>query len=150
MKPVSKTAIHVDRDQQILSRIGQIEHRVDSIDQTQAFSLRADHDKHFAVVEKIFNKSKRRAQIYLAADGTRSVEEIAKHLGVKRPNVSRELAILHYEGMLEKAYSIGNRDIWKRKAIDRTLRISRSLMEEFGLGVDGTPTGAAKKRKKGK
>ena len=35
-----------ERDQQILNRLSRIEHRVDSIDQTSAFAMRAEADKH--------------------------------------------------------------------------------------------------------
>jgi len=62
-----------DRDQQILSRLAHIEQKVDSIDETNAFALRADAIKHKGTVKLIFKHGKRRAQIYLAADGTRGV-----------------------------------------------------------------------------
>jgi len=127
----------LDRDQQLLNRISRIEHRVDSIDQTQAFALRADAQKHGAVVEEIFGKGMRRAQIYLAADGMRSVEEIAEHLEMKRQNVGPELKALHEEGMLEIVDTIGNRDIWGKKPIDRTLRITPFVRGRFGLTADG-------------
>lgn len=133
----TKNPVHVDRDQQILSRISKIEHRVDSIDQTQAFALRAEAPKHFATVKEIFRKGKRRAQIYMAADGTRGVEEIANHLKMKRQNVGPELKVLREEGMLEIADTAGGRDIWGKKPIDRTLRISKFLRDEYNLMQDG-------------
>jgi hypothetical protein len=139
-----RPSIDVDRDQQILSRLGKIEHRVDSIDQTQAFALRADPEKHFAVVKQIFKNGKRRAQIYLAADGARGVEEIAKHLGMQRQNVGRELKILGSEGMLEIKDTAGGRDIWGRKQIDHSLGINRFLQNEYSLGPDGRPAAAKK------
>jgi hypothetical protein len=43
----------LDRDQQILDRLAKIEHKVDSIEQTNAFALRADADRHFAEVKKL-------------------------------------------------------------------------------------------------
>ena len=137
-----------DRDQQILSRLAKIEHKVDSIDQTSAFALRADEAKHLASVEKIFRTSKRRAQVYLAANGSRSVEEIAKHLGMKPPHVSRDLTTLGSEGLLGLADSVGHRSIWSKKALDHTVRISRYLQKKFDLAADGTP--AAKKKKTNK
>ncbi len=90
-----------DRDQQILSRLAHIEHKVDSIDETNAFALRAEADKHKETVKKIFRHGKRRAQVYLAADGSRGVDEVAKHLGMKHQNVSPQLRILKEEGLLE-------------------------------------------------
>jgi hypothetical protein len=74
-----------DRYQLILSRLAHIEHKVDSIDETNAFALRADAKRHFEEVKKIFKSSSRRAQIYLAANGSRGVQEIAEHLKMKGP-----------------------------------------------------------------
>ena len=56
-----------DRDQQILRRLSNIEHKVDSLDQTTAFALRADAKRHFQTAKEIF-RGKRRAQVYLAAN----------------------------------------------------------------------------------
>lgn len=127
-----------DRDQQILSRLSKIQHRVDSIEQTTAFVLRADKDKHENSLREIFKNGKRRAQVYLAADGARSVQEIAEHLGMKRPNVSRDLGLLAQEGLLEISNTAGGRDYWSKKPIDHTIRITRFLCKEFSLNKDGT------------
>lgn len=133
------SAENKDRDQQILNRLARIEHRVDSIDQTNAFALRADAQKHMDSVKKIFGSSKRRAQVYLATNGERGVQEIAAHLGMQRQNVGRELKELADEGILELVDIIDGRDIWSKKVIDRTLRISRFLQDEFQLNSDGNP-----------
>src|SRR5713101_7025550 len=117
-----KRAKAEDRDQQIMSRLAHIEHKVDSIDETNAFALRAEADKHKETVKKIFRRGKRRAQVYLAADGSRGVVEIAKHLGMKTPNVSPQLRILKDEGLLELVDAPGRQDFWARTSIDRTLR----------------------------
>lgn len=127
----------LDRDQQILSRLSRIEHKVDSMEQTNAFALRAEADKHFDTVREIFGRSKRRAQVYLAADGSRSVQEIADHLGMTQPAVSRELANLQQEGLTEIIDSDGGSNIWSKKAVDRSLRISRFLQKEFSLTSAG-------------
>jgi DNA-binding transcriptional ArsR family regulator len=137
-----------DRDQQILSRLAHIEHKVDSIDETNAFALRADADKHHETVKKIFRRGRRRAQIYLAADGTRGVVEIADHLKMKCPNVSPQLRILKEEGLLELVDTSGRRDIWAKKAIDRTLRISKYLCAEYNLKPDGRANRIAKKKQR--
>ena len=134
--------------QQILHRLAHIEHKVDSIDETNAFALRAEAEKHQETVRKIFGKSKRRAQIYLAADGTRGVVEIAQHLGVKQPNVSPDLRILKEEGLLEIVDASGRQDFWAKKTIDKTLRISKYLCEQYDLKPDGRPNAAPKKKKR--
>ncbi len=140
----NKSSINLDRDQQILNRLSKIEHKVDSIDQTQAFALRAEAEKHFTVVKQIFKNGKRRAQIYLAANGSRGVEEIAKHLGMQRQNVGPELKILGSEGMLEIKDTAGGRDIWGKKQIDHSLRINQFLQKEYCLGPDGRSAVAKK------
>jgi DNA-binding transcriptional ArsR family regulator len=134
--------------QQILHRLGHIEHKVDSIDETNAFALRAEAKKHQETVSEIFGKSKRRAQIYLAADGTRGVVEIAQHLGMKQPNVSPDLRILKEEGLLEIVDATGRQDFWAKKTIDRTLRISKYLCEQYNLKPDGHPNAAPRKKKR--
>ena len=127
----------LDRDQQILARLAKIEHKVDSIEQTNAFALRAEAERHFAEVKKIFGNSVRRAQVYLAADGSRSVQEIGQHLSMQRQNVGPDLKHLGDEGLLELVDSQSNRDIWAKKPVDRTLRITPFLCTEFELQKDG-------------
>ena len=134
--------------QQILSRLAHIEHKVESIDETNAFALRAEEDEHQKTVKKIFKRGKRRAQVYLAADGTRGVIEIAKHLGMKQPNVSPQLKALKYEGLLEVVDVPGRQDFWAKKTIDRTLRISQYLCMEYSLKPDGRSNGPRKRKKK--
>jgi DNA-binding MarR family transcriptional regulator len=138
----------LDRDQQILNRLARIEHRVDSIDQTSAFALRAEAEKHFNSVMQIFRNSKRLAQVYLAADGTRGVKEIAKHLGMQRQNVGPALKELGREGLLELIDSQGGKDIWSKKALDRTLRVSKHIQKVFSLMSDGKVSAKAKKQTK--
>ena len=128
-----------DRDQQIMRRLANIEHKVDSLDQTTAFALRADSKRHFEEVKKVFGKSLRRVQVYLAANGQRAVQEIASLLKMKVPNVSRELDALGREGLLEIIEKEGGRTYWGKKPIDRTIRISKLLMEEYSLTKDGLP-----------
>jgi DNA-binding transcriptional ArsR family regulator len=125
--------------QQILNRLANIEHKVDSIDETNAFALRAHAGEHQKSVKEIFKRSKRKAQVYLAADGSRGVAEIAKHLGMKQPNVTRELKFLKEEGLLELIEASGRQDFWGKKPIDRTLRIGKYLCAEYKLRLDGLP-----------
>jgi hypothetical protein len=138
-------------NQQILSRLALIEHKVDSLEQTTAFALRADAAKHQGTAKAIFKKSARRAQVYLAANGLRGVQEIADHLRMQRQNITPELNVLQEEGLLEIVGSSGGKDLWGKKPIDRTLRITKFLCEEFGLAKDGNidnPKNSKNKRKR--
>ncbi len=139
----------VDSDHQILSRLYKIEHTFDSIEHTIAFALRAEQEKHFGTVKSIFKNSKRKAQVYLAADGSRGVGEIADFLGMKRQNVGSELKLLADEGLLELIDNSGGRDIWGKKPLDRSLRISHFLTSEFQLDRSGKPKEASSKKRQG-
>jgi predicted transcriptional regulator len=129
-----------DRDQQILRRLANIEHKIDSIEQTTAFTLRAEADRHFETVKLIFGNKKRCVQVYLAANGARSVNKIAELLDMQPPNVSRELKYLQKEGLLEISEHIGGENYWNKKPIDQTIRISYHLQSKFKLNKDGLPS----------
>jgi DNA-binding transcriptional ArsR family regulator len=126
-----------DRNQVLLSRIAKIQHKVDSLEQTTAFSLRANSVRHLEEVGKIFGRSGRRARVYLAANGARSVQEIAQHLKVPRPNVSFELQRLAYEGLLEVVDTKGSSTVYAKTALARTLRIPGFVCKQFSLELDG-------------
>jgi DNA-binding transcriptional ArsR family regulator len=134
-----KSSNSSDRDHQILNRLANLQHKVDSIEQTTAFALRADADRHIESVRKVFGTGARRAQVYLAADGSRSVADIASHLGMKPQNVSDALKDLTNEGLLEIAETDGGTKYYGKTPLDRTIRISRFLCEEFKLAADGKP-----------
>lgn len=136
----------LDRDQQILNRLARIEHKVDSLEQTTAFALRADEERHFESVKKIFKRSERKAQVYLAANGERSVNEIATHLGIPYQNVSRVLAALQSEGLVEVFEADGGATYWGKTPLDKTLRITVFLMSDYSLGPDGLKKKAGKKK----
>jgi DNA-binding transcriptional ArsR family regulator len=138
-----------DLGQQILSRLGRIEHKVDSLDQTTAFALRADEDRHFETVLKIFKNSRRRVQVYLAVNGVRGVQEIAQHLKMQRQNVGPDLRLLTDEGLIEIRDTQGGKDIYVKKALDKSLRVSKSLQAKFNLGPSGLDLASGKSRKKG-
>jgi DNA-binding transcriptional ArsR family regulator len=133
-----------DRDQQILRRLANIEHKVDSLDQTTAFALRAEAERHFETVKQIFKKSKRRVQVYLSANGERSVQDISNLLTMRQPNVSNELRILQEEGLLEILEIESGKTFYCKKPIDKTIRISTLLQREYDLDENGLPITTSK------
>ena len=145
---VRPSADDLDRDQQILNRLARIEHKVDSLEQTTAFALRAESEKHFNSVKKIFGRSMRKAQVYLAVDGRKGVQELANHLHMKRQNVGPELRYLAAEGLIEIIDTHAGKDIWGKKPVDRTLRITKFLEQEFNLEHDGLQMKARKGKRK--
>jgi hypothetical protein len=131
-----------------VNRLAEIDHKVDSMGQTHAFALRADSERMKDVVSNIFKSAKRKAQVYLAADGRRSVNEIAAHVGIPRQNVGRILSALRDADMLGW-YSESGRDIWHKLPIDKTIGITRILTDQYGLDRDGAPAQERRKKKRG-
>ncbi len=143
-------AASTDRDQVILNRLSKIQHKIDSLEQTTAFSLRADSNKHLGEVKKIFGRSVRRAGVYLAADGDRGVQEIASHLGIHQPNVSAEVRKLVDEGLLEIIDGTNNNTTYAKTPLYRTLRIPQFLTKEFDVEKDGRLASRRKSKTRGR
>ena len=58
---------------------------------------------------------------------------------MKRQNVGSDLKILTEEGLVEIIDTQGGRDVYAKKPLDKTLRVSKFLQEEFNLGPTGLP-----------
>ena len=74
-------------------------------------------------------------------------QEIAAHLKMQRQNVTPELKVLNSEGLLEIVGDAGGKDLWGKKPIDKTLRITKFLCTEYNLDADGRRRKPLKKRK---
>lgn len=124
-------------NEEILRRLARIEQRVQSLDESSAFAMRPQRKLYTDEIKAILGTGKRRAQLYLAADGTRTAGELATFLGLKAPNASKDLADLEKEGLLEVLFE-GSQRYYGKKPIDRTLRISAFVCAEYQLNADGT------------
>jgi len=60
------------------------------------------------------------------------------------------LKVLGDEGLLEIIDEVAGKDIWAKTAIDKSLRISKFLCEEFELDRDGQPMKGRKRKSPGK
>lgn len=128
--------------QEILRRLTNIEHQVTSIEQTAAFSARPNRETLLTAVDTIFGNRTRQAQAYLACNGIRSLSEICGHIGIKKNNATTILSDLEAEGLL--GFSVdGSIKRYHKKQIDKTIGISKHLMERFHLTADGLEKGSA-------
>lgn len=127
-----------DADAEVLRRLANIEFQITSLDESTAFAMRANRPELLEAVDGVFGSSKQRAQVYVAANGKRSVNEIAALIGAKRPNISKHLQLLVDEGLL-LPHIEGNQTLYRRKKLDQTLGIARRLREQFKLDADGRP-----------
>jgi len=117
---------------QILKDIREIKWHQESIDGSMELLIKANRDAILPEIMKFFGRSRRRAEIFLAVNGKRAVREIAEILGMKESNVSRELAKLKREGLIEiKRITSEGYYIYCKGRVNRILRISQKLKEKF-------------------
>ena len=113
--------------------IKEIRWRQESIDSSMDLLLKANKGAIIGEIGAFFGSSKRRAEVFIAVDGKHTVKEIAKTLGMKSPNVSSELTKCFEEGLIERAPDPSGEVVWKKKRIDRVLRVSQFLRKKFAL-----------------
>lgn len=131
-----------DLNAEVLRRLARIEQKVTSLDELTGFGMRPDRDRYLGEVDDIIGSSRRKAQLYVGADGLTTVGQLADRLGISvSANASRRLAELEREGLLTVDFD-GNQRIYAKKPIDRALRISEHLRRRFNLGADGAANGS--------
>ena len=64
--------------------------------------------------------------MFLEIDGEKTVDGIAKKLGMKQPNVSREIAKLIDMGLVEQK-SVGSTTIYQKTKIDKIIGLTKEL-----------------------
>ncbi|MFW9959155.1 MAG: winged helix-turn-helix domain-containing protein [Candidatus Odinarchaeota archaeon] len=72
------------------------------------------------------------AKVYLAANGSRTVNEIVELTSITRQHVSSNLVQLHQAGMLVKE-RIGKEIYYQKKNWDELIGLSASLRQKFGI-----------------
>lgn len=114
--------------------IKEIRWRQESMDGSMDLLLKANREAIITEIGNFFGNSKRRAQVYLAVDGDRSVGEITQLLNMNMPNVSADLAKCAEEGLIERIPAPSKSGfVWKKKRIDKVLHISEYLRKKFNL-----------------
>jgi len=81
-------------------------------------------------------KAINRARVFLAIDGNRTVGKIAKDLGLPISYVSQEITKLKGMSLIEVKEAGRKGFIYRKRNVDRLLRISRRLMKDFGIKKD--------------
>src|SRR5437867_1699066 len=113
--------------------IKEIKWHQEAIDASMEMLIRANKKQILTEILGFFGNSKRRAQVYLAVDGERSVAAIAGLLTMKGPNVSSELTLLKDFGLIEVKSVSGPAIVYKKRKIDRILGVGRELEQIFRL-----------------
>jgi len=119
---------------EIAKDIREIKWHQEAIDSSMELLLKANRDAILVEIMGFFGRSKRRAQVFLAVDGKRTVEDLTKLLALQKPNVSADLTRLKNEGLIEiKKITSEGYYIYKKRRVDRILGVSKKLRQKFEL-----------------
>lgn len=119
--------------EEVARDIREIKWHQEAIDNSMELLIKANRNAILAEIMSFFGRSKRRAQVFIAVDGKRTVEDITQLLNMKKPNVSSELTRLKEEGLIEIKKITKEGYIYKKRRVDKILGISRMLKNKFGI-----------------
>ncbi len=121
------------------NEIKSIRYKIESIETTQHLLLRERRPQLLAELLDLFAKSEKLSDVYSAIDGKRSQGDIVAFLnksGVKvsQPTVSRRMAVLEEEGLIEKVGASRNGGVIyaKKQVVEQVLRLSYNIRKQLG------------------
>ncbi len=123
-------------EEELFRRLENLESRVGAIEEHTVHNARLKPEDQQAFVHRVFGQSSRRAQVFLAANRKRSVNQIAAHLGMQQQNVSIELGRLQGEGLLT-VETAGSTSHWMATKVAATIGVVDILTKKFKLTKDG-------------
>lgn len=127
--------VQEDDVREIRREVERIKDRIDDIGHIQALQVRADGNAKKLVLDYFSGPGgKNRARIYLAADGTKGVTEIADELDVAAGLVTMRGQEMYERGLLGWE-SVGNTKVYHKTVVERALNLSRELELE-SVAVD--------------
>ena len=110
-----------------------IRYRIESIETTQHLLLRGQSKELMQELLELFAKDEHLEEVYLALDAPRNQAEIVEHLKatsteISQPTVSRKLARLDEEGLIQREGASASGLQWRKKTVvEKVLRLSRQL-----------------------
>jgi predicted transcriptional regulator len=110
--------------------VREIKWRVEGIDKSIDLLVRASRKQIIADILEFFGKSKDRVNVFLAIDGNKTVDQVAKELNMKEPNVSRRITELRDEGLVNIKKITKNGYIYEKTEKVRVLSIEKVLAKK--------------------
>jgi biotin operon repressor len=106
------------------SNIAVIRTRLDNIERMTRLSIAANPNSQ-THIEEVFRRRAGSADVYMAmGDGPKSQEELTRILGKSQPTVSKIIAHLYEQGLIDRVPQPG-RVLWMWHDMERSLGISR-------------------------
>lgn len=119
--------------EEVARDIREIRWHQEAIDSSMELLIKANRDSILSEIMAFFGESRRRAEVFLAVDGKRTVEDITQTLAMKKPNVSTQLTKLKEEGLIEIKRITSKGHVYKKRRVDKILGISKKLKNKFEI-----------------
>jgi DNA-binding transcriptional ArsR family regulator len=126
-----------EHDGEVLRRLIRIDHKTESMEDSLAWIVSANAPQLKDELIQAIGTSVRRVQVYLALDGKRNVRDLTKHLGMKQPNVSRDIAWLKGKRLIDVIEAGNGGTKYDKKFFDAIVGLSGALMKKFKLDANG-------------
>jgi predicted transcriptional regulator len=110
--------------------VREIKWRVEGIDKSIDLLVRASRKQIIADILEFFGKSKDRVNVFLAIDGNKTVDQVAKELNMKGPNVSRRITELRDEGLVNIKKITKNGYVYEKTEKVRVLGIEKVIAKK--------------------
>lgn len=114
--------------------VREIKWKVEGIDKSIDLLVRANRKGIIDDLMEFFGKSRERVNVFLSIDGKKTVEQIAKDLGMKGPNVSRRITELRDEGLINIKKTTRQGFIYEKTEKVRVLGLEKKLRKKFAIG----------------
>jgi len=124
--------VDIPESDQLSVDIRVIKERVKSIESLMDILVVSSRDSVLPLFRGFFGRSRNMAKVYLAANGSRTVNEIVELTSITRQHVSSHLVKLHQARILVKE-RIGNEIFYQKKNWDELIGLSASLRQKFGI-----------------
>lgn len=116
-----------DHNAEVRKRLTRIEQKSDAMNDCLTWLVRANAERLLPKLLADFGGGERRIGVYLALDGQRSVDAVAKHLGMKAYNVSIELNWLKERSLVRVKETSRLGKIYVKEDFDGIVELTRNL-----------------------
>jgi len=117
--------------------VREIKWKVEGIEKSIDLLVRANRSQIIKDMMEFFGRSRDRVNVFLNIDGEKTVDQITKDLGIKKPNVSKRITELQNEGLVNIKKITKKGHIYEKTEKVRILNLDKILRKKFGVG-EGT------------
>lgn len=113
--------------------VREIKWRVEGIEKSVDLLVRANKEKIIKDLTEFFGRSNNRVSVFLSIDGEKTVSQITKDLGMKKPNVSARITELQNEGLVKIRKITRQGYIYEKTEKVAVLNLEKNLKKKFGF-----------------